>query len=70
MAIEAIDNGHSYSKMTTEYKIPKSNLRDHINDKIRSRKMNPKGVLRAEEEIALCLYIEKMADFIFSLTPP
>ena len=61
MAMEAIDNGHSYSKVCDEYKIPRSSLKDHMNGKTRFKKMGPKSVLTAEEEIALYHYIEEMA---------
>ena len=69
MAIEAINNGHSYSKVSVEYKILRYSLRNHMNGKTRSRKMGPKGVFKSEEEIALYHYIEEMVDCGLSLSP-
>ena len=54
LAMEAVDNGHSYSKVSTEYKIPRSNLRDHMNGKTTSKKMGSKSKLTAEEEMVDC----------------
>ena len=61
-AMEAIDNGYTYNEVCSQYGNPRSSLRDHVNGKTRSRKMGPKGILIADEEIALCAYNEAMAD--------
>ena len=67
--MEAIDNGHKYSKVSAHYGIPKSSIRDHMNGRTKTRKMGPKGVLSEEEEIALCTYIEDMAECGLPLIP-
>ena len=67
--MKAIDNGHKYSEVSAHYGIPKSSIRDHIKRRTKSRKMGPKEVLSEEEEIALCTYIEDMAECRLSLIP-
>ena len=53
--------------MLVEYKILRFNFMDSMNGKTRFRKMDPKGVLIAKEEIVACHYIEEMADLDFFL---
>ena len=69
MAMNAIGNEHSYSNVSIEYKISRSSLKDNMNVKTRSRKMDPKGVLKTKEETALCKYIEEMATYGLFLIP-
>ena len=41
-AMESIDNGYNYNEVCLQYGIPKSSLRNHVNGKTRSRKMELK----------------------------
>ena len=68
MTIEAIYNGHKYSEVCATYGIPRSNLRDHIMGKTKSRKIGPKRVLTKEEELAFCDYIGDMTECGLSMT--
>ena len=69
LAMEVFDNDHFYSRIFAKYKILRSSIRDHMNGKTRSRKMDPKGVLTVEDETALCNYIEEMTNYGLLLIP-
>ena len=62
LAMEAIHKGYSYSQASAKYDIPKSSLRDHVIRKTRSKTVELKGVLNADEEFALCDYVQEMAE--------
>ena len=65
LPMEVIDEGHSYSQVSTAYSMSKSS--DYVIKKTKSRKMRPKGVLT--EEFALCEYIQEIAEIGHPLTP-
>ena len=68
-AIKALDYDYKIHEVCEAFNIPKSTLRDHYNERIKSRKMGPKCVLTNEEEDKLVAYVVEMARLAHPLTP-
>ena len=59
LAFEKLDDGYLFPEVSAYFKIP-SSLRDHYFGITTSRKRGPQGVLTAEEEKALVVYLDEM----------
>ena len=51
--MDAIDNRYKYSEVCAYYEILKSNLRDHMNKRTKSMKMDLRSIFAKEKEGAL-----------------
>ena len=69
LAFEKLDDGYLMPEVSVFFKIPRSSLRDHYLGITTSRKRGPQGVLTAEEEKALVVYLDEMIALGHPLNP-
>ena len=69
LAFEKLDDGYLMPEVSVFFKIPRSYLRDHYLGITTSRKRGPQGVLTAEEEKALVVYLDEMIALGHPLNP-
>ena len=70
LAIDALDSGYNISQVSRHFQIPRSSLRDHYEERTKSRKLGPQDVLTTAEEEQLVTYLEDMVrvSCLFNIT--
>ena len=68
LAIGVLDSRYSMREVCEAFSIPRTSLRNHYNEKVTSRKMEPPSILTKEDEDKLVFYMVEMAKLAHPLS--